>query len=170
MVTQRRTLASLLAVVVAVSGAATRAAEDAKPKPTPPELSYTLQKKGDRVTAKISADEALYTVDSPTGIGRLELVRKSGAWPKKIVLRLGLKDLEGFSAGNGDLEFRGNLGQKLPEVSRIDKDEKRTAVDNDGRYTMPIRRVGDRIEVVLPSALFPPEVKSLKVQWIDYYR
>lgn len=133
-------------------------------------LEVSLQKPQDRAVVSLKGERAVIAIESPSGIGRAEFKPAGGKWPKTISLSIGLKDLEGFYAETDALRIQASLGGEKPEVFVRKPNGERQAVPAEERHRIPIKRVGDRIEIELPDVLMEEEGKSIRVQWIDYYR
>lgn len=136
----------------------------------PPKPEVTLQKLQDKATVRFKDEQAIISVESPSGIGRAEIKPAGGKWPKRIALSLRLKDLEGFYAEHDGLRIQTSLKHEKPEVSVPASGAERKAIPAEERHRIAIKRVGDHIEVELPTVLFSEGVKSIRLQWIDYYR
>lgn len=134
------------------------------------QLKIVLRKPQDKATLSIKDSRAVLAVESESGIGSAEITLAAGSWPKTIVLRLGVKDLEGFHAENGVLRIHTSLGHAKPEVSQRAEDGKWKEAPAEDRHRISVRRAGDKIEVELPAVLFSEGRPSIRVQWIDYYR
>jgi hypothetical protein len=133
-------------------------------------LEVTLRKPQDKIEIKISAERAVISVLSESGIGGAQMKLAAGKWPKEVVLKLALKELEGFNAECGDLRIHTGLGHDKPEVFHRAADGTWKEAKAEDRHVVKIGRADGRIEVVLPAVLFTDERKAVSVQWIDYYR
>jgi hypothetical protein len=78
---------------------------------------------------------------------------EKGEWPRKVVVRLALKNLEGFGVECGGKKLSGRLG------SPPDR--------NDG---LAVAKKGEFIEVALPEGFASGEKAVLQLSWIDAYR
>ena len=101
------------------------------------------RKAGDTATIRHDGGATTIEITSEFGIGRAEIRRLGDRWPRRIVLRLKLKALEGFSATDGKEKFQHS-------VSRAP--------------------AGKPIDVTLPESLLRSASKTLRIQWIDFYR
>lgn len=88
-----------------------------------------------------------FEVTSAGGIGRAAIEIESGTWPASPLVRLHLRDLEGFTASSG--------------ARRLDKED--LAIT---RHT-----AGDSVyfDVRLPDSLVDGESR-IEISWVDFYR
>jgi len=86
-------------------------------------------------------------VTCPRGIGRATIALRAGAWPNPLKFRFNLKGLEGLTVFTGK--------GKPHELSHGDD---------------IVKRVDGGFEVVIPREWLGEGVKSLAVQWVDFYR
>lgn len=103
---------------------------------------------------------AVIDVRSSNGIGSGTVRRTDGAWPVVVVVRLNVRSLEFFKAGNGIITVEGWLTSKFWHVTP----------QSESRLPATMRRSDDSIEVTLPDLLFQQEPKEIKLEWIDAYR
>jgi hypothetical protein len=173
-----------LAVLLAVSGIALAGDGDV-PQDQPARFKVTTKRKDDSVEVKAEKDKAAFAVKSPFGISEAVIERQGDTWPQAVVLRLHLKGLENFRAGNGKVTLHAVAGIRdgKPDV-RLWKDGKEDApLDENSPYWMAIRIVsGDGkparelplkdgyFEMALPKAFFEGNPKSVTLTWIDFYR
>jgi hypothetical protein len=87
------------------------------------------------------------TVTSPRGIGRATITLRADAWPNPLKLRFKLKGLEGLTVDTGKGEAL-TVGHRDAEVKKTD----------------------DGFEFVVPRDRLGEDVKTLTIQWIDFYR
>jgi hypothetical protein len=87
------------------------------------------------------------TVTSPGGIGRATITLRANTWPNPLKFRFKLKGLEGLTVDTGK--------GKPHELSHRDAN---------------VKQVDGGFEVVIPRDWLGEDVKSLAVQWIDFYR
>jgi hypothetical protein len=148
-------------------------------------LKVTVRRDDDAAEVKSDGDRTTVSIKSPFGISRAVVERRGDAWPKEVVLRLHLKGLERFEAGNGKVTLRAVAGIRdgKPDV-RLWKDdaEERPLAKTDALWTevrivgadgKPATKVpveGGYFEVPLPRGLFEGNPKSVTVSWIDFYR
>jgi hypothetical protein len=151
----------------------------------PDKFKITTKRKDDSVEVKVEKDKAVFSVKSPFGISQASIEREGEKWPTAVVLRLHLKGLESFRASNGKvtLDAAVSMQDGKPKV-RIWKDGKEDApLDEKSLFWMAIRMVGGDgkpateiplkdgyFEMALPKAFFEGNPKSIKVNWIDFYR
>ena len=91
-------------------------------------------------------DETIINVVSKFGIGRADITLSQGAWPKNVVVRLYLQEVEGFDVSNGTVKLE--LSDFIVKRSK------------DKRY----------YEVKLPKSLFIDRTTVISIQWVDFYR
>lgn len=111
-----------------------------------------VQKKEDKVEVSMNGDSLFVDVTSPSGIGGAKLALTSGAWPKKLVVRLKYAADKPFTNLEG------------PAASLIETD---TKSDEPGQR-LECRRLNPKngFEADIPEA----KLKVLRVGWIDAYR
>jgi hypothetical protein len=171
--TMRQYVASAIGVAIAliVPQFRAHALADDIPLADKPTVKVVAERKGDTCTATMSMGEAHIDVRSESGIGLARITRLDDSpWPKKIVVHLHLKGLEGFTAGSDLLRLHGALG--FPELEAFAAGDHGAffRVEVKPEYAMPIRRGKDAIEVELPQVLLDPDAKTLYIQWVDFYR
>lgn len=143
----------------------------------------TLEKPEDRVTEHVHDGRTIFSIHSPSGIGRATIHRES--WPDHVSLRLYLRGLEGLTIENGSVALKASVlshsGHR--RLLRVVRQGQEKVVKDDSPYRTEIRAfdaAGKPIEglpgengyfeMVLPGALFEGEPKSLCIGWIDFYR
>lgn len=119
-----------------------------------PAFSAQCKNAADRAVAELADGRLILTVTSPGGIGSATVTRQRDDWPKKILLRLLLKGLEGFTVGNG----RENLKASINSQGAISADKGLTLTRKDGS-----------IHIVLPEGFLAGDDK-LTFSWGDFYR
>ncbi len=153
----------------------------------PAELAYqiTAKRPADRVSVQSGDQRVVFTVESPSGIGQAEIVRRDRAWPPSVTIHLALRGLEQFRVKAGDTELGVSVsshdqGRRV----RVWKaaDERAALADDDP--LLPQVRLLDKegkptdkgppeiaaIEIVLPAALLKSQPKTIEFSWIDFYR
>ena len=68
----------------------------------------TVRKEEDTVTAQLTDGTMIYTIVSPSGIGRASITPWKG-WAKKVALRLNLRGLESIAVSNGRVDLRASV-------------------------------------------------------------
>ena len=106
----------------------------------------------DRVTTEGREGRVVLTVASPRGIGQAEVKPGTGQWPKQVTVRLALKGLESFTAGNGRERRSASLGQVGPDSPAL-----------------AVRAEDGRVLVELPDN-FLAGSDTLTLEWIDFFR
>ena len=126
-----------------------------------PEFEITNPKEGENLVLQILPDKepsVRFDVQSQSGIGRVTVSLKQGAWPDPIIVRAPLKGLEGF-----------NLTANSQTVERLDLEIKAFTKDGElfeGRHLLD---QAGYYEVSIPRALLGDDT-SFQIQWIDFYR
>jgi len=94
-------------------------------------------------------------VTSATGTGSAEVSAEKAAWPKAVVLRFNLADLEVIQIDNGRKKIVGSLlrGTVTP-----------------GKDRMTIEKKGKQVDVTLPDGFLGAAADVLKFSWIASYK
>ena len=129
-----------------------------------PKFNFEYRKKGphgspNSIEAKVAESSVVFDVKSGSGIGSGSIKLKEGNWPKKVLVRLHLRGLEGFSVSNGKKTIqRSDLNVRMldPEGNLL---EGKYLLENKGYY-----------EASIPSSLLGPEVREIQIRWVDFYR
>jgi len=114
------------------------------------------------------ADTTVFHVADQFGIGNATIKLVTGKWPAKVLVRLHLGGLEGFSLTAGDKV----LSRSDLQVRMLDAKGKALP----GRYLLKptdanaSKRVAGYYEVELPAMLLTATVKEVKLSWVDFYR
>ena len=96
------------------------------------------------------------------------MLRREGEWPSRVLIRLHLSGLEGFSVSNG----KASMNRSDLMVRMLDAKGKPI----EGRYLLKpqgpnkSKRIEGYYEVTVPSDLLTPEGKEVKISWVDFYR
>ena len=152
----------------------------------PSPFKITTKRDDDKVISSIDGDEALLWITSPRGISRATIDRVGQRWSDKVVVRMYLRGLEGFSASGGG---KGSLNASVLSHSghrrllHLWQDGKENKVDRNSPYWMEIKTLdarggpikglpkkGGYFEMLLPKVLFKGNPKTLSLGWIDFYR
>ena len=158
---------------VTESGVATVAA--------PPAFRVATQKKDDRIEVTATAERACFDIRCPSGIGGATITRTGDRWPATVVLRLHLRGLESITIAGGNVTLGASVashGDHTRRVYRLESDKELPVEKGDPYWTeITLRSTDGRVplkdgsfEIVLPSALFLGQPKSLTFRWIDFYR
>ncbi|MGE4550136.1 MAG: alkaline phosphatase D family protein, partial [Opitutales bacterium] len=138
-----------------------------------PKFNFDYRKKGphgspNRIEATVTKSSVVLDVKSGFGIGSGKIQLVEGNWPKKVVVRLHLTGLEGFSVSNGKKSMsRHDLNVRMLDL-------KGNPVK--GRYLLESlgpnksKRIEGYYEVTIPASLLLGEVKELQISWVDFYR
>jgi len=164
-------LASLFCLCVSAS----------EPKP----LRIVTQRADDRVETSFAEGLAVISIHSPTGISHASVQRSSDHWPKKIILRLYLRGLEGLHIASAQVDLDMSISSHNCEQSaQLSKDQHEPQpIDANSPYWTEIRIVGKDgqratkiplfegfFELELPQILFATNPEAVFVRWIDFYR
>jgi DNA-binding beta-propeller fold protein YncE len=138
-------------------------------------------------SCQITAEQGKTTLDvtSPFGISRAVMQRVDEQWAGQIVVRLHLKGLENFRAGNGRVTVQGAAGVRdgKPDV-RLWKGGKDTEelprtdplwtevriIGGDGKPAKEVPLKDGYFEIPLPRGLFEGNPTTVTLEWIDFYR
>ncbi len=149
-----------------------------------PPFKITTQRDNDRVDVKVEKDQAIFSVHSPFGISHAVIERTSEKWPDAVVLQLHLKGLENFKITSEKVMLEGSASlQHGKPVVRLWKGGKEDApLDSKSPYWIDLRILGGDepakelplkggyFEMRLPKALIEQNLKTITVNWIDFYR
>ena len=138
-----------------------------------PKFNFDYRKKGphgapNSIEATVTGSSAVFDVKSGFGIGSGKIELAEGAWPEKVLIRLHLAGLEGFSVSSDKV----TLSRSELKVNMLDA--KGNPVD--GKYLLQSqrsnkpKRIDGYYEVTIPPALLAPEVKEMQISWVDFYR
>jgi hypothetical protein len=114
------------------------------------------------VTVAPKGSSAVVEVANPEGTGEAVVMLQSGEWPKRMVIRLRLKDLVEFSVASAGVGMSGDLksgGTTTASYASRPEGEERPNTD------MKIRRNGEWIEVILPSRFVSGKYARLSFSW-----
>jgi hypothetical protein len=132
-------------------------------------VEIVLKKEGDQAVVSAKGDHVTIAIESATGIGRAVLRPGKKGWPKHLRLDIGIKGLEGFTIHDDRIRVQSFLGSTMPEVTQL-REGKWESVEADRELVPTIRKVGERMQIEIPSAWLDPASKELSIQWIDFYR
>lgn len=136
-------------------------------------FTITLRKEADRVSVAEADGMVAFTVESKMGIGGATIEPKAGQWPKRVVLRLRLNGLESLTVSNGKKNWSLSAGADghAPRIYWKERGDE-TPIDKGDAFWSDIKvsKTPTVFEVPLPAGLFDDKPKSLKVDWIDFYR
>jgi len=153
-------------------------------EPAGAKIKATCRRANDAAEVAYRDGGAVVEVRSPFGISQATLEREGEAWPRRVTLRLHLKGLEKFEAGNGTTTLHGSVSSNEAGNNRLWQDAKEDKalkpgdplwtefrlVGADGKPGAKAPLEGGYFEVVLPRALFEGNPKMITVRWIDFYR
>ena len=146
-----------------------------KAAPTKPDDRFRLvyQKKGPRdetreIKVTQQAGVTIFDVRDQFGIGKGTIQLASGTWPEKVLVRLHLAGLEGFSLTIG----KKVLARSDLKVRMLDAKGKPLP----GRYLLKptdrnsSKRIAGYYEVQVPRLVLTAATKEIKLSWVDFYR
>tara|TARA_Y100001960_G_scaffold198179_1_gene207401 strand:- start:370 stop:984 length:615 start_codon:yes stop_codon:yes gene_type:complete len=136
-------------------------------------FKLVYQEKGPRdASRKIQVsqcgDATIFEIRDQFGIGSGTIQRVARAWPGKILVRLHLGGLEGFSLTVG----KKVLARTELKVRMLDSKGKPLP----GRYLVKpagpngSKRIEGYYEVAVPARILTADVKEIKLNWVDFYR
>ncbi len=99
------------------------------------------------ISDRVIKNEVTFNIESDSGIGEGSIELVEGNWPTKVTLNFYLKGLEGL-----------NIAAENKTIELHDLEATRHETENSSYY-----------EVTLPND-FLATTKSIKLQWIDFYR
>jgi len=125
------------------------------------------------VKQRMAAGGVVLRIQSPGGIGHIEIDRKGEGWPANVTLEIDLKELEGVTARTAALSIQS--GRKHAEIGEVfDFAAKKTTLSKKPENRFKIERVtiDNKLHIViqLPPVLLLSSAKSIKIQGVDYYR
>lgn len=135
-----------------------------------PALEIDVPREGDTVAIVHEPGQVVLDIHSRMGIGKAT-VKPVGQWPERLVLRMHIRNLEGLTLMNSQVEVSSFLRSE-PDVDYYHRNEsggfdRRSPA---GKVTVEIRRVDDYIEAVVPPLVLADPTDPLWFQWVDYYR
>lgn len=142
----------------------------------PPQITVITASAADEIVASYSQDAgsgaawaARFDITSPTGIGSGQLSLEAGEWPDPLLLRLHLAGLEEFklAAGESLLQLSVSSG---PERTVRQVDAAGQELSPDHPYWLDVSFGEGYFDLLVPPALLLPDVETLALSWIDFYR
>jgi hypothetical protein len=125
----------------------------------------------------------MFVIRSPFGISNATIERTTEQWRKKVVIQLKLKGLENFKLSTDKLKLEASVSSQNGDVRLWKGGKEDSPLDAMSPYWMEIRIIGSDdeltktiplkdgyFEMQLPKKFFEGNPKSLKVEWIDFYR
>ena len=106
-----------------------------------------LHSQPNKITILRTASETVFEIKSEFGIGKAKVELVKGTWPQKVVIRLFLKGLEGFTLSGSNLVLE----------------------KSDLIITRKELNGSTCFEVVLPPKLLKTS-NQINLNWIDFYR
>ncbi|MFN7876457.1 MAG: hypothetical protein ACK5PB_14160 [Pirellula sp.] len=146
-------------------------------------FEVTTKKSDDQVEIKQLESQTIFIVQSPSGISHANITRITDKWPANISLHLRLHGLESFklqtegktvnlSVSSSSTEVRQWLNEKedRPLDSKSPFWMEIRLLDRDGKPTKSIPLADGYFEIKLPAKTLESNPRSLKLEWIDFYR
>jgi hypothetical protein len=133
-----------------------------------PKFKITTKKGDDSVTVVTEKERTVFVVKSPSGISQATIERTEEKWPETIVLRLHLKGLENFKAGNGKVTLHAAVSQG--KVRQWKDGKEKEPLEGESPFWMPFKAQDTSYELMLPRAFLADNPKSITLNWIDFYR
>lgn len=146
-------------------------------------FKITTKRSDDRVEVKSKDDKTLFIIRSPFGISNAKIERTNDQWPDKVMIQLRLNGLENFKLSTDKPKLEASVSSHDGSM-RLWKDGKEDSpLDSKSPYWMEIRILGSDgeptkaiplkdgcFEMQLPKKFFEGNPKSIKLEWIDFYR
>lgn len=146
-------------------------------------FEVVTKRSNDRVEIKQVAAETIFIVQSPAGISNANITRLSDKWPTNLTVHLRLQGLESFklqtedkiinlTVSSSSLEVRQwlNENEDPPLDSKSPYWIEFRPLDHDGKPTKSIPLKEGYFEIKLPAKILESNPRSLKLEWIDFYR
>ncbi|MBC8348460.1 MAG: alkaline phosphatase D family protein [Verrucomicrobia bacterium] len=150
-----------------------------------PKFNFDYRKKGphgspNSIEAIVQDSAVVFEVKCGFGIGSGKIKRVNGNWPKKVVVRLHLTGLEGFSVSNGKKILEGfHMSNKSNDARKEELkirmlDAKGKPVE--GKYLLKSlgpnksERIEGCYEATIPKSLLTEDAKEIQISWVDFYR
>lgn len=146
-----------------------------------PDFQATVGRADTRIRFLSEGYKTVIAITSRSGIDKATIKRESEKWPKSILVRLNLRGLESFTAGNEKVAVEWSVSSTEKNAKRVSLREGREelALDEKSPYHTEVR-IGDAggkgtikllyFEVPLPAKLFEENPKEISLRWIDFYR
>lgn len=137
----------------------------------------------DKIEVTVRNNKAILSVHSPFGISQAVIERSDETWPDSVILRFHLKGLEGLKISNGKTTVEAAVSSHDSTVRLWADGKEDSPLDSTSQHWMEIRLIGKdgkpttRIplddgyfEMQLPRPLLEGNLKSITLNWIDFYR
>jgi hypothetical protein len=146
-------------------------------------FEVTTKRADDRVEAKQDATKTFFIVQSPSGISHATIQRTAENWPESILVQMRLHGLENFRLQTEGKKMNVSVSSSSAVV-RLWLDENEDSpldsrspywmeiriLDRDGKPTKTIPLQDGYFEMKLPTKFFESNPRSIKLDWIDFYR
>lgn len=146
-------------------------------------FEVTTKRSDDRVEIKQVESQTIFIVHSPSGISHANITRSTDKWPTNVTLHLRLRGLESFklqtenktiklSVSSSSIKVRQwlNENEDSPLDSKSPYWMEIRLLDHDGKPTKSIPLADGYFEINLPAKTLESNPRSLKLEWIDFYR
>lgn len=134
--------------------------------------------KTDTAEFAVEDEKLVVKIRSTRGIGRVELrlKKKQAQWPKTIVLSLRyqdgkpLRELEGFTLAGETVRINGSrrTSGKM-DCHDVNLEDPKRRDKNARKVNVLVEKTAKAMVVTIPGKLLEGE-RTLKMQWIDFYR
>ena len=129
-----------------------------------PRFNFEYRAKGphgspNSILATIERSKTIFDVKSGFGIGGGKIKLATGEWPDKVLVRLHLTGLEGFSVSNG----KQSLTRSDLDIRMFDSKGKPA----EGSYLLKKKGY---YEATIPPSLLGSDVPEIEISWVDFYR
>lgn len=146
-------------------------------------FEVATKRSNDRVEIKQVATQTIFIVHSPVGISHASITRSADKWPTNLTVHLRLRGLESFKLQTEDKTINLSVSSSSLEVRQwLNENEDRPLdsksaywleirpLDHDGKPTKSIPLKERYFEIKLPAKILESNPRSLKLEWIDFYR
>jgi hypothetical protein len=146
-------------------------------------FEVTTKRSDDRVEIKQVESQTIFIVHSPFGISNASITRSADKWPTNLTVHLRLRGLESFKLQTEDQTINLSVSSSSFEVRQwLNENEDRPLdsksaywleirpLDHDGKPTKSIPLKEGYFEIKLPKKILESNPRSLKLEWIDFYR
>ncbi len=112
-------------------------------------------------------------IHSPGGMGHITIDRQGETWPQNVTLEIDIKELEGVTAKTDAVSIQS--GRKHADTGEVsDLKTKKTTLSKKPADRFKIKRAmldkKPHIVIQLPPVLLQSKARSIRVQWVDFYR
>ncbi len=144
-------------------------------------VNVSTRSSGTGISVIVSNDKAVLTVSSQKGIGQATMTRSGEAWPKEVVVRLKLSGLESLklTADKTTLSWSVSSHDDHPTTMTVlCNGEEKVLEKDDPLFSSVTHPHADEaspkaegyFEVKIPQSVLRPELKEIRLEWIDFFR